>query len=166
MQETLVRSLGRWWFHTKVTPDSGTWFKLLLSNFLHQEYYPDTHLSSPAGWRGPCLHPLHHHRLAQDESQKIVVAEMNEQHPHTCSLRLHLYSCPGTRFTHFSSFHIHALIYDICFSLSDQVKYPYLYKWPNFVPVESECVDTGVEGVAVWVGWIGRLSLTCIHYHV
>lgn len=94
----------------KVISDCGTWFKPLLSNLLHQEYYPDTHLSSPAVWEGPFLHSLHHHCLAHDESQKIVVAEMNEQYPHVYSWRLHLYSCPATRFTHFSSFHIYALI--------------------------------------------------------
>ena len=47
--------------------------------------------------------------------------------------RVHLY--------HFSRFHMYALICDICFSLSDLLRYeslwqihPHLYKWPNFVP--------------------------------
>ena len=41
--------------------------------------------------------------------------------PHVHSLCVGFYSCPSNRFicTIFSTFHTHALIYDICFSLSD-----------------------------------------------
>jgi len=40
--------------------------------------------------------------------------------PQVCSLALCLYSCPTNRFisTIFSRFHIYALIYDVCFSLT------------------------------------------------
>ena len=39
--------------------------------------------------------------------------------PYVCSLHLCLYFCKPVHLYHFSRFHIYALIYDICFSLSD-----------------------------------------------
>ena len=45
--------------------------------------------------------------------------------PQVCSLYLHLHSFPADRFMNniFSRFHIYALIYNICFSLSDFTLY-------------------------------------------
>ena len=64
--------------------------------------------------------------------------------PHVCSVYLPVYSCTANKFicTIFSRFHIYALIYNICSSLSDLLHSlcmtdyinPHLYKWPNFVP--------------------------------
>ena len=52
---------------------------------------------------------------------------------HICSLCLQLYSCPANRLisTIFSRFHVCALIYDICFSLSYLTLYDKLYVHPH-----------------------------------
>ena len=39
--------------------------------------------------------------------------------PHVCSLYLQLYPCKQVHQYNFSRFHVYALIYNICFSLSD-----------------------------------------------
>ena len=55
--------------------------------------------------------------------------------PQVCSLYLRLYSCPANRFisTIFSRFHIYALIYDTCFSLT----YPFCIAGSRFIHLSS-----------------------------
>ena len=75
-------------------------------------------------------------------SQFIPPSPSTPPCPRVCSLHLPFYSCPANKvhLYHFSRFHIYALRYYICFSLSDLLHSVWqtlgpsnLYKWPHFI---------------------------------
>ena len=89
-----------------------------------------------------------------------------------------LLPCKFVCLYHFSRFHIYALIYDICFFLSDLLHserqtlgpfvHPNLYKWPNFIPLYGwvifHCIHVPHLCPFIWDGHLAWFYVLAIVY--